>query len=126
MNRIRLLGITTIFLVALTAIAQPTARLVATTASDRPASQASIPNADEHLKMLSERLDLTRDQQNELRPIIQKMLDERHRLMDDQSLSSEQRQEKLQASHHTAIREARRFLNEGQKKKLDELQTQHH
>ena len=104
MNRIRLPELRRIFLVAVTATAQPTARLIDTTASDQPALQASIPDAKGHLKMLSERLDLTPDQQSDLRPIIQKMLDERHRLMDDQSLSSEQRQEKLQASHHKAIR----------------------
>jgi Spy/CpxP family protein refolding chaperone len=126
MNRVRLLGAATIFLLALTAAAQPSARPIDSTAKDQTVPYARVPNAQEHLKMLTERLDLTRDQQDELRPIIQSMFDDRERLMDDQSLSSEQRGEKLGAVHRKAIREARKFLNEEQKKKLDELQAQNH
>jgi hypothetical protein len=54
------------------------------------------------------------------------MMDERQQLMQDNSLSNEAREEKQKTLHQNADKEARKFLNDDQKKKLDELEQQPH
>jgi hypothetical protein len=125
-NRMRFLAVTMMFLLTMTVAAQQTATGRSRAEKDDPAQHATAPNADDHLRLLTEKLDLTVEQQGKLRPIIQNMLDERQKLLSDPSQSSEQRHEKLMALHEKADHEARKFLNEDQKKKLDELKAQHH
>ena len=72
-------------------------------------------NPEEHLRMLSEKLNLTAEQQEKAR----------QRLMRDETLSNKQRGEKERALHEKATRELRQFLNEEQKKQLDELEAQY-
>jgi len=125
MSRMRLLALaTTIFLLALTAPAQQGPGTTANIEKDSSVQHASAPDAEAHLKMLSENLSLTAEQQEKMRPILQNMLEERQKLMHDQSLSAEQREEKQRTLHDKADREARKFLNQEQKKKLDELEAQ--
>ena len=126
MNRFRLLIVATILLVGLTAAAQQNDGASQSAAQDQPAQRTAVSNAEEHLRMLSQSLNLTADQQEKLRSIIQNMLDRRQRLMHDESLSAERREEKQRAVHEKADREARKFLNDEQKKNLDELEAQHH
>lgn len=123
MNRIRLLAIAMLLCIGLASAAQQNS---GNAAPHQPAQGTAASNTEEHLKMLSENLSLTADQQQKLRPIIQDMLDERQRLMHDESLSVEQREAKQRALHEKADREARKFLNVEQQKKLDELEAQHH
>jgi Spy/CpxP family protein refolding chaperone len=123
MNRTLLLAVATILFVGLTAAAEQSS---GSAAQEQPAQRTSVPNAEEHLRILSESLNLSAAQQQKLRPIIQNMLDQRQRLMHDQRLSADQREEKQRALHERADREARKFLNDEQKKKLDELEAQHH
>ena len=125
MNRIRLLSVSTILLVVLGAAAQQTAGVPANVDKDKPAGHGNMSNPEEHLRMLSEKLNLTAEQQEKARPIIQNMLDARQRLMRDETLSDTQRGEKERALHEKATRELRQFLNEKQKKQLDELEAQH-
>ena len=115
MNRFRYLGIGITLLVALAASAQQTA-----------ASQVALSPIDQHLKMLTERLDLTADQQVKLRPILKEFLDGRQKLINDQSLSEEERHEKIKALHAKADKQARTICTDDQKKKLDELEQQMH
>ena len=124
MNRFRFSGIVATLLIAMTAAAQQSARDPGA-AVQTPNAHASMSNADDHLRILSEKLDLTSEQQRKLRPIIQNMLDQRQQLMNDQTLSPGQRQEKQRALHQKADSEARKLLNEEQRKKLDELEAQH-
>lgn len=126
MNRMRLFAVTTIALLTLAAAAQQTSGTPNSANKDHSAQSESAPSTEEHMKMLTERLDLTVEQQEKLRPIVQKMLDDRQKLISDQGLSNEQRHERLKALHEKADHEARKFLNDDQKKKLDELKAQHH
>lgn len=126
MKRFRLLAVAAIFLVGLTAAAQQSGGGPQSDAKEQGAQRSVVSSAEEHLRMLSASLNLTADQQKKLRPIIQNMLDQRQRLMHDQSLSAEQREEKQRAVHEMADQEARKLLNEQQKKKLDELEAQQH
>jgi hypothetical protein len=108
------------------AAAQQTGGVPTSSDKNKPAGQGNMSNPEEHLRMLSEKLNLTAEQQDKARPIIRNMLDARQKLMRDQSLSSQQRAEKERVVHEKAARELRQFLNEEQKKKLEELEAQHH
>jgi periplasmic protein CpxP/Spy len=112
-------------LVVLSAVAQQTVGVPANVDQENPAGHGNMSNPEEHLRMLSETLNLTAEQQEKARPIIQNMLDARHRLMSDETLSTKQRGQKERALHEKASRELRQFLNEEQKKQLDELEAQH-
>jgi periplasmic protein CpxP/Spy len=125
LNRIRFLSVSTILLVVLGAAAQQTAGMPANVDKDKPDGHGNMSNPEEHLRMLSEKLNLTAEQQEKARPIIQNMLEARQRLMRDETLSNKRRGEKERALHEKATRELRQFLNEEQKKQLDELEAQH-
>jgi protein CpxP len=116
MNRFRLLVIGTMLTVALAVVAQqPT-----TKPEDKPSG------VDVHLKFLSERLDLTTAQQAKLRPIIQEMQDDAEKIMQDDKLSAAERKDKMHACHDKADKNAREFLTDDQKKKLDQLEAEPH
>jgi len=119
MNRIRLLAIGTVLVFALSTVAQQT-----TTSPDAHAAAAAP--VEQHLKALSQKLDLTADQQDRVRPILQEMHDGAQKLDDDQTLTPDQHQEGIRPLITKADREIREVLNDDQKKKLDELEAQMH
>jgi len=114
MNRIRLFVIGMALAFALPAIAQ----------QSEPAQQ--LPSLDQHLKALSQKLDLTSDQQDKARPILKEMQDAMQKVMDEKSLTPEQMHEQMRPAHEKADKELRKILTEEQKKKLDELESQSH
>ncbi len=119
MNRIRLLAIGTVLLFALSTVAQQS-----TTSPDAHAAAAAP--VEEHLKVLSQKLDLTADQQEKVRPILQEMHDGSQKLDDDQTLTPDQRQAGMKPLIMKADKEIREVLNNDQKQKLDELEAQMH
>ena len=114
MNRSRFIAIAAAFAFAFPAIAQQSAP---------PAHH--MPTVDEHLKVLSEKLDLTADQQEKARPILKKMQDAMQTVMSDASLTPEQMHAQMRPAHEKADRELRAILTDEQKKKLDEMEAQH-
>jgi Spy/CpxP family protein refolding chaperone len=123
MNRIRLLVIGTALMFALSTVAQQTATSPDTHAAGTSAALAPV---EQHLRMLSEKLDLTEDQQARARPILQEMHDGSQKLADDQSLTPEQRQAGMHPLIIKADKQIREFLTEDQKKKLDDLEVNWH
>ncbi len=119
MNRIRLFELGTALAFALSTVAQQT-----TTSPD--AHVAGVPSVEGHLKALSEKLDLTADQQTKARPILQQMHDGMQKLADDTSLTDEERMAGQKPIRAKADKEMRVFLTDDQKKKLDELEAQPH
>ena len=119
MNRLRLLAVGTVLMFALSTVAQQNA-----TAPDLHA--AAVAPVDQHLKMLSEKLALTTEQQEKARPILQAMRDGTQKLEDDQSLTPDQRQAGMHALFMKSDKEVRVFLTDDQKKKLDEMEAQMH
>jgi len=116
MNRIRLLAIGVALAFALPAIAQESAT----------ASAQHMPTVDQHLKALSEKLDLTADQQEKARPILREMQDSMQKVMNDTSMTHEQAHEQMRSVQLKADKDLRRLLSDEQKKKLDELEAQPH
>jgi Spy/CpxP family protein refolding chaperone len=116
MNRIRLFVAAMTLAFAVPAIAQDTA----------PAPARQMPTVDQHLKALSDKLSLTADQQEKARPILQQMQDSIQRLMNDKTLTPEQMHEQMRPARMKADKQLRELLNDEQKKKLDDLESQHH
>jgi ribonucleotide reductase alpha subunit len=125
MNRFRSLAavVVTLMLFGLAAAAQQNAP---SSQSDAPAQQNQGSPVDQHMQLLTERLDLTADQQAKIRPIVQRMFEDRQKLDEDKSLSDAERHQKMMAMHDHATRQAKRYLNDDQKKKLDELFAERH
>jgi hypothetical protein len=115
-NRIRLLAIGIVLAFALPAIAQESAT----------ASIQHMPTVDQHLKALSEKLDLTAEQQEKARPILKEMQDSMQKVMNDTSATQQQMHEQMRSAQLKADKELRGFLTEEQKKKLDELESHSH
>ncbi len=78
-------------------------------------------SVDEHLQMLSQKLNLTDDQKAKIRPILEEHLKERDTVMKDQSLSMEQKHEKMKASMEAAHAKIDPILNDEQKKELAQM-----
>ena len=138
MNRIRLLAIGTMLMLALTVVAQQAAKQSDRPAPDRPAPDLpakgehghgvrdGVPTLEGHLKVLSEKLDLTSDQQAKIKPILQELHDATQKLTQDESMSREERLDKVKASREKADKKIREILNDDQKKKLDQLEQEPH
>jgi Spy/CpxP family protein refolding chaperone len=130
MNRFRLLAIGTMLLMfALTAPAQQTATGPGGTDKDASAqsgAQGGVPSVEMHLKVLTEKLDLTGDQQAKIKPILQELHDATLKIVQDKSLSREERLAKVRPQRYKADKQIREILSDDQKKKLDQyLQGPH-
>jgi Spy/CpxP family protein refolding chaperone len=127
MNRFRLLAIGTMLMFVLTAVAQQ-----ATTSAGGPAKNVSggepagVPTVETQLKILTAKLDLSGDQQRQIKPILQELRDATVKLVQNESLSREERLAKVRPERYKVRDQIRALLNDGQKKKLDQyLQGPH-
>jgi Spy/CpxP family protein refolding chaperone len=118
MSRIRSLAIGTMLIFALSAVAQQT------TAS--PGSHSGVPTVEDHLKVLTAKLDLTDDQQAKIKPILQELHDGTQKLVQDESMSREERLAKVRPLRYQADKKLREVLNDDQKKKLDQYEAGPH
>lgn len=95
--------------------------------SEAPAAAPhTMPSVDDHLRMLTQKLDLTDDQQDKARPIIAEMQDAMQKVNDDKSLTHDEAMAKTHAAFMKADKQFREFLTEKQKAKLDEMEQQMH
>ncbi|SPE56511.1 hypothetical protein SBV1_2420029 [Verrucomicrobia bacterium] len=126
---LRVLTVGTMLVVALTAPAQQTAKRLGGTDKDehgQSAAQEDVPVVGQMLKVLTEKLDLTGDQQARIIPILQKLHDAQQKLVQDKSLSRQERLAKVRPQRYKADKQIRQILNDDQKKKLDQyLQGPH-
>jgi hypothetical protein len=66
------------------------------------------------------------DQQAKIKPILQELDDATQNLVQDESMSREERTGKVTASREKADKEIRKIRNDEQKKKLDQLEQEPH
>jgi len=125
MNRIQLVAIGTMLMFALTTAAQQT-----TTRPGGPAKGVSgdggVQAVEKQLKVLTEKLDLTGDQQAKIKTILQKLHDATQQLTQNESMSREERLGKVRACLYKADKEIREVLNDDQKKRLDQVEQEPH
>ena len=123
MNRIHSLAIGTILIFALTAPAQQAAN--APGAADKNEhtqldTQGGVPTAEEQLKVLTIKLDLTADQQAMIKPILQELHDATLKVVQDPSLSQEERLARVRPQRYKAHGQIQEILNDDQNRKLDQ------
>jgi Spy/CpxP family protein refolding chaperone len=121
MNRIRLFALGTILMLALTTVAQQ-----ATTSSNGHGGSDGVSAVEAHLKLLTEKLDLTSDQQAKAKPILQEMQAATQKFTQDESMSRDERMDNVRACRYKADREMRKMLSDEQKQKLDQLEQEPH
>jgi Spy/CpxP family protein refolding chaperone len=129
MNQFRLFAMATVLMVALTLLAQQTATAHGySEEQDQSQNGAPVatPTIEQHLKLLSAKLDLTAEQQVKIRPILQRMQEESQNVMRDASLSDQARHNKMKSARDKADKQVRPILNKEQKNKLDELEQEPH
>lgn len=83
-------------------------------------------SVDEHLQMLSQKLNLTDDQKAKIRPILEEHLKDRDTIMKDQSLTPDQKHDKMKASMDAAHAKIDPILNPEQKKQLAQMMQDMH
>ena len=123
MNRVRIFAIGTMLMFALTVVAQQSATRADNSVKSAPGGgPASVPTAEEQLKFLTTRLDLTGDQQEKLKPILRELHTATVKIVQDGSLSGEESLNKVRDLRYAADKKIRTILNDDQKQKLDQVE----
>jgi Spy/CpxP family protein refolding chaperone len=120
MNRIRLIAIGTLLMSARFTVAQQ-----ATARPGAPAN-AGVPTVDEQQKVLTERLDLTNDQQAKVKTILQELQQAAAKTAQDENLSRDERLGSARVRREKADKEIRKILSDDQKKRLDQIEQESH
>ena len=127
MDRIRFFAIGTLLMFALTAGAQQAATASAGAEKENHnTTQNRVDPVENHLKKLSEQLNLTPEQEDQVRPILQEMHGAMGKAEQNPSLSDDERKAQKHAAFMKADTQIRPILNDDQKKTLDQLEQQMH
>jgi Spy/CpxP family protein refolding chaperone len=125
----RLLAVGTMSIIALVMPTQQIAAAPGGMEGDQQGQRGTrddVPMVGQMLKVLTEKLDLTAEQQARITPILKKLHDLQEALVQDKSLSREERLAKLRPHRYKADEEIREILTDSQKGKLDQyLQGPH-
>lgn len=78
-----------------------------------------MPTIDEQVKRLSDRINLTDDQQAKAKTILEDQRTQAQALMKDDSLSQDDKKQKFMGLRQTTISKIKDLLNDDQKKKFD-------
>ena len=126
MNRIRIFAIGVLFLAAMTTVAQQQAPASNAAANTSSSEHIFVPDAEHHLKVLTQVLDLSADQQQQIMPILQNLYSATMKIMQDGTLSRQERLGKIKPLHLDAKDKISKLLSAEQNKKLDEFLQQPH
>ena len=129
MRRIRMLtlavcALSTAMILELSAVARPQA------AQQPPPSQAGphMPpgreSVEQRVERLSKELDLTQEQRENIRPVIEEQMKQMRALREDSSLTQEQRREKAMAAMKETHEKVEAILNPEQREKLKQHMQQ--
>jgi hypothetical protein len=120
MKRIPLVAMMSISMLAVGAFAQQSA------VTPGSGVQDSLPSVEEQLKVLNEKLDLTAGQLEKIKPILQHLHDATENVIQDHTLSHEERLAKVRPQRLMADKKMREILSDEQKKKLDQYEKGPH
>lgn len=129
MNRYRFLFFTlgTALIFALVTHAQQATTTAGAAAKNTSSGEdASLPSVETQLRVLTEKLSLTSEQQNKIKPILKELHDTTEKLAQDNNLSHEERLAKVRPQRYKADEKIRAILNDDQKKKLDQYEQGPH
>jgi Spy/CpxP family protein refolding chaperone len=117
MNRIFLTSMVSISIFAIAVLAQE---------KHGGAAQNGLPTVEEQIKVLSEKLDLTPEQRIRVKPILRQLHDATLRILEDRSLSRDERLAQVRPQRLLADKKIREILTVEQKKKLDAYEAGPH
>jgi Spy/CpxP family protein refolding chaperone len=123
MKRLYALAIGTILIFALNVPAQQTASAPGSSGKSeqaQPSAQDDVPTAGDQLKVLTNKLDLTDDQQAAIRPILEGLHDATVKISQDHNLSREERLAKVRPIRYKAHDQILAILNDEQKKTFEQ------
>ncbi len=120
MNRIFLIAIVSAQMFAFAALGQESA------VKHGGAAKDSLPAAEEQMQVLSGKLDLTAEQQIKIKPIMQQLHEATETIIEDQTLSRDERLAKVRPHRLLADKKIRKILTKEQNKKLDEYEAGPH
>ena len=93
-------------------------------ASGQQPSQAQMSNIDEQVKILSDQLNLSPDQQTKIKSILVDQHQQAMALVQDSSTPREDKMQKIHILRETTISKVRQVLNDDQKTKFDQMVAQ--
>lgn len=123
MNRLNFLAAGAIVAFTLTTLAQQPAagtRDRDKDGQDQHVTQIEVPPVEQQLKVLTEKLYLTKDQQDRIAPIIQTLHDISEKIAQDKSLSFQEQLAQVRPHRFEANKQLRDILSDDQKAKLDQ------
>lgn len=82
-------------------------------------------SVDQHLQMLSEKLNLTDDQKAKLKPILEDQMKQMKAVQEDSSLSPEQKRTKMKSIHESLHDQINVVLTPEQQTKFKQMQQEH-
>ena len=112
-----------VFLAAGLTFAQPSQESQAPT-PDKHSGMHQGESADQHLQMLSEKLNLTDDQKARLRPILQDQMQQMKAVREDSSLSEEQKRAKMKPIHESLHDQINAVLTPEQQAKFKQMRQE--
>ncbi len=83
------------------------------------AQQPGRPSIDDQVKMLTQELNLTPEQQTKIKNVLENQHQQAMTIINDSSLAREDKIQTIRSLRETTITQARAMLNDNQKKKLD-------
>ncbi|WP_446744828.1 hypothetical protein [Silvibacterium acidisoli] len=83
-------------------------------------------NPDQQLKRMTRQLDLTADQQTQIKPILESRATRMQQLFQDQSMDPQDRRSKMRAIQDDTSNRIETVLNDSQKQKFEQMQAQMH
>ena len=82
-------------------------------------------SADQRLQMMTKQLNLTADQQQKIKPMLESESQQMQTLHQDTSLSQEDRMSKMQQIRQSTNEQIKSSLNPDQQQKFDEMMSRH-
>jgi len=83
--------------------------------------QAGRPSIDDQIKMLTQELNLTPEQQTKMKNVLEDQHQQAMTIINDSSLQRDEKIQRIRSLRETTIGKARAMLNDDQKKKLDAM-----
>jgi Spy/CpxP family protein refolding chaperone len=117
MNRIRLIAIGSMLLIGPAMLAQQTTQTGGPTKG--AAQGVGLPDVGDQLKVLTQKLDLSADQQRKVKTILQELHDASLRLVQNENIPEDELLRKVRPLRMNADKKIREILTDDQRKKLD-------
>ena len=89
-----------------------------------PQSQQTQPEPSQHQKGMMKQLNLTPDQKSQMKTVHQDMKQQRESIMNDQSLTADQKKEKMKEFRKSQSEKVNTILTPDQQSKMKELKKQ--